>query len=297
MTKISVIVTSYNYEQYLRRTLDSLLNQTYKDFEVIIVDDGSKDNSVDIIKEYVNNYQNFYLYTHDNNENKGLAESVKLGISKAKGEYIAFLESDDYWTEDYLQTKFDFIKEKPNAFIIINDIKIEGNKCYELHVNGVAQYFRNRKSYKKDFSCETCNNIISTFSIVMIKTTLIKSLDFNTPVAPWLDWWLWRQAVIEYPISYIDKQLTIWNRHDCSFISEAKNIEIKPFIKKSDALLYKNYKSKYLKYKIKNIIKTFIQNIFSVTNYYSRNKTKKNKKIIILGMKMTIPVHDSNGLH
>ena len=99
---ISVIVASYNYEAYIRETLDSLVSQDYNAFEVIVVDDGSKDNSCEIIKEYANKYPNFYFYQHDGGVNKGLAETVKLALSKAKGDYVAFCESDDYWTSNHL---------------------------------------------------------------------------------------------------------------------------------------------------------------------------------------------------
>lgn len=93
----SVVVTSYNYAKYLPETLDPILAQTYKNYEVIIVDDGSTDNSLQIIKNYTDKHKNFYLYQHDNGINQGLIESMKLGISKAKGDYIAFLESDDFY--------------------------------------------------------------------------------------------------------------------------------------------------------------------------------------------------------
>ena len=90
---ISVIVASYNYAKYIKETLDSLIRQTNKSFEVIVVDDGSRDQSLPIIEEYANRFKNIKLYTHPGNQNRGLAETVKLGIEKSNGEYIAFCES------------------------------------------------------------------------------------------------------------------------------------------------------------------------------------------------------------
>lgn len=77
---ISVIVASYNYAKYIKETLDSLIRQTNKSFEVIVVDDGSRDQSLPIIEEYANRFKNIKLYTHPGNQNRGLAETVKLGI-------------------------------------------------------------------------------------------------------------------------------------------------------------------------------------------------------------------------
>ena len=119
---ISVLVTSYNYEQYISQTLDSILKQTYKNYEVIIVDDGSTDNSISIINEYINKYKNFHLYQHKGHVNKGLPDSVKLGIEKSKGDYIAFLESDDYWIDDALLERVKMINKYPDAVIISNNV-------------------------------------------------------------------------------------------------------------------------------------------------------------------------------
>lgn len=93
MTKVSVIVPVYNVEQYLRKCLDSLVNQTLQDIEIIVVDDGSTDSSSDIIKEYAEKYKNIKCYKK---ENGGLSDARNYGMQYAQGKYIAFLDSDDY---------------------------------------------------------------------------------------------------------------------------------------------------------------------------------------------------------
>jgi len=92
--KVSVIVPVYNVEQYLRKCLDSLVNQTLEDIEIIVVNDGTPDNSQVIIDEYVKNYPNkVYGYIK---ENGGLSDARNFGMQYAKGEYIAFVDSDDF---------------------------------------------------------------------------------------------------------------------------------------------------------------------------------------------------------
>jgi len=93
MIKVSIIVPVYNVEKYLRRCLDSLVNQTLKDIEIIVVNDGSLDNSEDIILEYLKKYKNIKYYKK---ENGGLSDARNYGIKYAKGEYLAFVDSDDY---------------------------------------------------------------------------------------------------------------------------------------------------------------------------------------------------------
>ena len=95
--KFSIIIPNYNKEEYVRDTLDSVFNQTYKNIEVIVVDDGSTDNSINIINEY-----NVKLL-HTNRKRAGGARNI--GIDNASGDYIIFLDSDDYFTNDQVIEK------------------------------------------------------------------------------------------------------------------------------------------------------------------------------------------------
>lgn len=241
---VSIIITSYNYGQYIEQTLNSILEQEYCNYEVIIVDDGSKDNSLDIIKKYTDKFPNFKLYTHENHENKGLIESLKLAITKVKGEYTAFIESDDFWAKNYLQEKINFINKNKHNFIVINDIQTLGEKRCDKYVCNQASFFRKKGNKNNLFKYFNKDNAIPTFSEVMLKTDLLKKLDFNTPIAAWLDFWLWRQVALLYPIGYIDKKLTFWRIHNNSFVLQEfdKNNANKKYFKNlSNKLLSKKH--------------------------------------------------------
>ena len=103
MPRLSIIVPIYNVEKYLPRCIESILNQTFKDFELILVNDGSTDSSYEILKEYENKYDNFRVI---NQKNGGLSAAKNAGIKIAKGEYIAFLDSDDYLDKNFLETLY-----------------------------------------------------------------------------------------------------------------------------------------------------------------------------------------------
>lgn len=143
---ISVIVASYNYAKYIKETLDSLIRQTNKSFEVIVVDDGSRDQSLPIIEEYANRFKNIKLYTHPSNQNRGLAETVKLGIEKSNGEYIAFCESDDYWTNNHIEYLQNTIQQNPLANFIVNGIKVinlSNNPEYDSYIEFSSSFLKN----------------------------------------------------------------------------------------------------------------------------------------------------------
>lgn len=101
--KVSVIVPVYNVQAYIRESVLSILNQTMCDFEVIIVNDGSTDQSIEIISDLIDEYDNITLI---NQENKGLSNARNTGLKVANGEYISFVDSDDFIGENFLATLY-----------------------------------------------------------------------------------------------------------------------------------------------------------------------------------------------
>ena len=143
MPYFSIITASYNYAKYIAETMDSVLAQTYQDWELIVVDDGSKDNSVEIIKSYCQKDSRVKLFQHENGVNKGLAQTLKLGIEKASGEWITFLESDDTLVETALQKRFEFLRKNPATQFVFNDVNRFGEKSAIDKTN--SSYFRSNK--------------------------------------------------------------------------------------------------------------------------------------------------------
>ena len=124
MQGVSIILTSYNYAHYITEAIDSVLSQDFSDWELIIVDDGSRDNSVEIIKEYVKSDSRIKLYQHENASNKGLAESIKLGLSKCSNEWVVFLESDDILTNDSIKKRFEVIQNNSSIDLVFSIWKL-----------------------------------------------------------------------------------------------------------------------------------------------------------------------------
>lgn len=117
MTKVSIIVPVYNVEEYIDRCLKSLVNQTLKDIEIIVVNDGSPDNSEEIILKYEKKYNNIkYL----KKKNGGLSDARNYGLKYAKGEYIAFVDSDDYVSKDIYEKMYEKAKEGNFDLVVCN---------------------------------------------------------------------------------------------------------------------------------------------------------------------------------
>lgn len=122
--KISVIVPVYNVEKYIKKCLDSLVNQTLNGVEIIVVNDGSPDNSQKIIDEYTKKYKNVKSYIK---ENGGLSDARNYGIKKATGEYISFVDSDDYIRNDMLEIMYNYAIKEDLDVVVCDSINVYDN--------------------------------------------------------------------------------------------------------------------------------------------------------------------------
>ncbi len=118
MPKVSIIVPIYNVEMYIGKCLETLVNQTLKDIEIILVNDGSKDGSAEIAKKYLKKYPEKIIYLEK--ENGGLSDSRNYGLPHAKGEYIAFLDSDDYVEENMYEEMYELAKKEDSDMVQCN---------------------------------------------------------------------------------------------------------------------------------------------------------------------------------
>ena len=199
MIKYSFIVPVYNTEKYLKKCLDSLVNQTYKDFEIIVVNDGSTDKSSNIISKYQKKYKNIIVI---DKENEGLSMARNRGVQKSSGKYIIFVDSDDYVsnklleevdkkiddsdilrfqiaTEDEEYTKINEYHEEEfesmcgyDAFKYLSSYHfVEPAWCYVIRKN---YYIENKFSFKKGVYHEDFGLI----PYVIYKARKVKSIDY-----------------------------------------------------------------------------------------------------------------------
>lgn len=233
-------MTSYNYEKYLPVAINSVINQTYQDWELIIVDDGSIDSSVEIIKFFCQKDKRIKLFQHENSENKGLKSSILLGIEHSTGEWIAFLESDDFFEFNHLSRKVEIINKYPSASLIFNKVKFLQENT---HKNKLLKGFEKKQenlsklTYPRNMFYDFyINNMILTFSCVMIKSKVLKNTDFNSPSDRLIDWWLWIHIAYKNNFYYLNEELTNWRLHDESYIVTGK----KPMFLPIQVSAYKN---------------------------------------------------------
>ena len=194
MPKFSIVVPVYNVEDYIERCLDSIKNQTYNDYEVIVINDGTKDNSMDIVKKY-----NVKVI---NQKNQGLSVARNNGVKAATGDYLIFLDSDDYWKPKLLEKINKSLDNNPdivrfqiqnvdenNKITKYSEETFKGlngveafNKIVKYHfVENAWCYAIKRKYYldnKFKFAKETFHEDFGLIPLVIIKANIVNSIDY-----------------------------------------------------------------------------------------------------------------------
>ena len=197
----SIIIPLYNKEDYIEATLISILNQTFTDFEVIIVNDGSTDSSLEKTKNIISNFENHIII---NQKNKGLSASRNKGISKAKGEVIALIDADDLWHENFLKSIFSLYSNFPNASFYGTDYleKYDEKNTLETKKNLDAN-LKNKEFEIDDFFFANKFQSIICQSCIAFKKNIIKENAFDETIdyAEDVDFYL--KNFTKYKLAYL----------------------------------------------------------------------------------------------
>lgn len=198
-------------------------------FNVLVVDDGSIDDSINIINSYLNKYNFVSLLTHPGNKNKGLIDSMRLAIAAVETPWVAFLESDDFSKAGSVERLLKKIREEAGIiFCNIEPVGLKNNDSnwFESYVPRICEKMlelrANVQPVSLDFLILT-ENLIPTFSCAAVKTDLLKEANFNSPVPEWIDWFLWIQICQKTKVSFIADKLVFWRQHSDS-LNRKKNI-------------------------------------------------------------------------
>lgn len=190
---VSVILTVYNRESSLRRSVNSLLGQSFSNWELIAVNDGSNDNSLSILKEYEGLFSNIKVLTQ---ENRKLAYSRNRGIYNSSGKYITFLDSDDEYESNHLSERVMFMENNPGTDLIHGGVKVIGNDfvrdkdnpfCF-IHLSectiggtflGKREVFESLKGFKENMYSEDSEFLQRAEEVFKVKKVNFKTYIYH----------------------------------------------------------------------------------------------------------------------
>lgn len=236
--KVSVIIPAYNCARYLSTALNSVINQTYKNCEIVLVDDGSTDNT----KEVVNNYLYLKNFNYIFKKNGGLASARNTGIYNATGDFIAFLDADDYWSANKLEKQVAVFMDYPDVELVHSNMFIfdEGKEnfqkySFDINFNELPQ----EEIFKKLIFWEA-DILIPT---VIVKKSIFKKIGYFDENLSYLgceDRELWLRASRVCKFFFIDDYLSYYMQRKNSMtknklkMKEARKYVIEKTIKNSD---------------------------------------------------------------
>lgn len=250
---VSVIIPNYNHSPYLKRRIDSVLAQTYKDFELIILDDKSTDNSRDIIDSYRNNPKISKIIYNEENSGSTFKQWNK-GVSLANGEYIWIAESDDIADSLLLETLLAGIQKTDSVLAYCDLYKIDandnniGNWRYRYQDNFDVSIFGADFSMKGDgyinkyLSFE--NTIPNASGVLFSKEAYLAIGGVDEDIKYCADWLLWLKLLSKGNVFYTSQQLNYFRRHEGSVITSLCNNTVDLFREKYTILM----KLRYLKF-------------------------------------------------
>ena len=267
---ISVVIPSYNRKDFLKRSIDSAINQTKKPLEVIVVDDGSTDGTETMIKS------DYDFVKFIKQKNKGVSAARNIGIKVSIGEWICFLDSDDEWKKDKLEKQINAVKSNPSyKFFNSNEIWIKNG----LRIN-------QKKKHKKyggdifDKCLDMCR--ISPSSVMINKTVFDEVGNFNEDLVVCEDYELWLRICDKYRVFFIDEPLIIkYGGHQGQLSYSIESIEDHR-IKALEYLILENLNRKNKMHAI--------QMLLSKLNIYLKGlvKRRKNDEIAVYEEKIKV---------
>lgn len=213
---VSVIIPTYNRANFIIDSIESVLAQTYSNFEIIVVDDNSSDNTAEVIAPYLYKY-NFISYVkHDTN--RGGSAARNTGAKMCKGEYIAFLDSDDKWHESKLEKIIHTFKQDSQIGLVYSDFYAVNANTKEVNYN----YCLNPKDSYFSILCE---NFIGTTSLIVLKKEVFDSVGgFKEGLPSCQDWEFYINVLKKFKIKKVEDALVYYLVHENSISGNLERV-------------------------------------------------------------------------
>lgn len=213
--KVSVVIPTYNRADLLEKAVASLQSQTYKNLEIIIVDDCSTDHTFEIVQK-MDDSRIIYI-KHE--KNKGGSESRNTGIQQGSGEYIAFLDSDDQWLPEKITLQLEVFRENPDAGVVYTGVKVVES---ERLIREIVP--ENRGDILRELIKFNC---IDTTSSIMVKKELLTKIGgFDTAIPSCQDWDLYLRLAQITEFDYVKIPLVLFNQHPGERITTNKTARL-----------------------------------------------------------------------
>jgi glycosyltransferase involved in cell wall biosynthesis len=221
--KLSVVMPVFNGEAYLEKAIDSVLTQTFKAFEFLIVNDGSKDKTAEILDQYARQDDRIKIYTHE--KNRGIVDSLNRGLVKAGTKYIARMDADDICALTRLEEQYDFLEKNKDHVLVATQAKLMDA---EEHITGETHFPAGDTDIRKE--------LFHGRNVIFHSTVLFRNdfqLLYRNDAYPAEDYDLWLRLLEKGKVHLLDKRLMYYrlNPEGVSFVNAIRQMEMTERIK------------------------------------------------------------------
>ena len=217
--RFSIIVPLYNKAPYIQKALESIVAQTYRDFELIIVDDGSTDNSAVICEEYLNSFTRSLVHSFIRQTNFGVAAARNRGVAESHGEYVCFLDADDWWEPTFLEEMDKLITEYPDAGIYAsNYIYYKPGKTH-VALNLQRGYMNYPEAYLQSGAMP-----VTSITTCMPRKVFDEMGGFPAGIKLGEDFLLWAKTALHYKVAFCEKPLAYYNNDIPATMRATRNL-------------------------------------------------------------------------
>jgi glycosyltransferase involved in cell wall biosynthesis len=290
LSKVSIVMSSYNHEKFVEKAVVSAITQTYQNIELIVIDDGSTDGSVAILKALQEKY-NFYLECR---ENHGLVKTLNYALKNlVTGKYVCILDSDDYFREDKIEKQVKVLEANPQCGLCYNPL-------YYIDTNN------NIISDKIDPKNRRTGYIFEEFfrgdahipdGGVLIPLKVFQEINYYDEDVALEDYQLWFKILSKYPVCYINEHLTYYRTHETNVSNDEYKMlqwEIQvidkwkehPVYEKSKPYLFTRWFAKYAKYDKIQALNYFFKSIPYVKTYVNKEFYKGIRRTLFYWRKL-----------
>lgn len=244
---IDILLATYNGEKYLKEQIDSILNQTYKEFRILIRDDGSTDETLKQIQLYMSKYPDKIFLVEEESGYRCSANNFMILAMHAESEYVMFCDQDDIWLPNKIEDTLNEMKKIENQYGIETPTVVFGNYIVvDEKLNEITNIRANQiDNYKLDLNHLLVQNYV-TGCLMMVNKSLYSNIKFYSPEILMHDWWIAIYASSFGIIHHFDKELMLYRQHGKNFVGA---VDIKSFKYRLNKIISPNTKNMKWLYK------------------------------------------------
>lgn len=257
---VSALIPCYNHEGYITQCLDSIISDTYANKEIIIINDGSTDDSNNIIKNWISQHENEIYITYKSRENKGLCATLNELLGLSKGKYLFLIASDDALYGNTIKKRVEILEENEikGKLVLISDALVIDNDSNVILQSSMSEYNKgNKLKYKTDEGImeEVISNPSISGATNFINRKIFSIIGLYPEDLKAEDWYFYQRAAAEKAMLFWDKPVSLYRVHPAntsgSVASNDKQLGLAKSIIKT---YYRNYKKFPFKYKLFSLI-------------------------------------------